>query len=92
MSDFRDLSSNFAVFPQLSLEQVKIASDQGFKMIVCNRPDGEDPGQLSAAQIASACQDVGLDFVHIPVSGGPNEDNVMAMKQALTQHAGPVLA
>ena len=92
MSNFRDVTDSFAVSPQISLEDVKLAAEQGFKAIICNRPDGEDSGQLSADDIASACAGNALAFTHIPVTGGVSQTQVDQMAAALNAASGPVLA
>ena len=92
MSNFKDVSATFAASPQISLNDVKLAADQGFKTIICNRPDGEDNGQLSAEEIKHVCAEFGLAFTHIPVSGGVSEVQIQQMATALDAAGGPVLA
>ncbi len=64
----------------------------GVTMIVNNRPDGEEPGQPSAAEIGSAAREAGLDYRFIPVAGGFSDDDVAAMAEALDAASGPALA
>ena len=66
----------------------------GFKSIICNRPDNEQPGQPSAAEIRRAAEAAGLSFRHVPIiSGQPaTGDDVAAMAQALDELEGPVFA
>jgi uncharacterized protein (TIGR01244 family) len=92
MSQFRDVTPNFAASPQISLEDVATAANEGFKAIICNRPDGEENGQLSAADIAGACQHHGLTFTHIPVAGGMSQVQIDQMAAAIETANGPVLA
>jgi uncharacterized protein (TIGR01244 family) len=92
MTEFRAITSQFSASPQIALSDVDFAHAQGFKAIVCNRPDGEDSGQLTAQQIATACESIGLSFVHIPVSGGINQGQVEQMATAINAADGPVLA
>jgi uncharacterized protein (TIGR01244 family) len=92
MSSFRDVTTCFAASPQISLAQVEIAVKEGFKAIICNRPDGEDSGQLDAAEIAAACASHDLSFTHIPVVGGVSQGQIDAMAAALDAADGPVLA
>ena len=92
MSRFRDLSPRFAASPQISLDDVALAANEGFKAIICNRPDGEDSGQLLAAQVEAACVARGLAFTHIPVSGGMSQGQVDLMASAINAADGPVLA
>lgn len=92
MSHFRDVTPLFAVSPQISLDDIALAASEGFKAIICNRPDGEDSGQLSATQIGAACAENCLAFTHIPVSGGVSQGQVDQMATALDAAGGPVLA
>ena len=62
----------------------------GIRLIVNNRPDGEEPGQPTSGEIEAAALAAGLDYRHIPVAGGFPPGTVEAMARALEQ--GPVLA
>jgi uncharacterized protein (TIGR01244 family) len=92
MSDFRRVTEDFTTAPQISVADVAEAKRQGFTAIVCNRPDGEDPGQPTAAEIAAAAGAAGLTYTHIPFSGPPGPAQVEAMRQAVDAADGPVLA
>jgi sulfide:quinone oxidoreductase len=43
---------------------------QGVAAVICNRPDGEEPGQPPLDDMRRAAQEEGLAFHHIPVAGG----------------------
>ncbi len=60
MSDFRPLSADFSVAPQISIEDVAAAKAEGFAMIVNNRPDGEEPAAPQGDDIAGAAAAEGL--------------------------------
>jgi len=92
MTDFRHVTDELSVAPQISVADVAQAKAQGFAAIVCNRPDGEEPGQPSAAEIADAARAAGLAYTHIPVRGAPGPAEVEAMRQAVDAADGPVLA
>lgn len=62
---------------------------QGIRLIVNNRPDGEEPGQPSSNEIEAAARAAGLDYLHIPVAGRFPPEQVEAMAEALEQ--GPAL-
>ena len=64
------VSESFAVSPQIRLEDMRELADAGYRTVICNRPDGEEPNQLDVASMRDAAQATGLDFHHIPVSGG----------------------
>ena len=91
MSDFRPLSAGFSVAPQISIEDVAEAKAQGFAMIVNNRPDGEEPGQPTSAQIEAAAKAAGLAYVHVPVRGMPTAEQVDLVAAAVAAAEGPTL-
>jgi uncharacterized protein (TIGR01244 family) len=92
MSDFRRVTDEFTTAPQISVADVAEAARQGFKTVINNRPDGEDPAQPSAAQIEAAAKAAGLAYFHIPVRGGPTPDQVEQTKAILAEAETPVLA
>jgi len=92
MSDFRRVTDDFTTAPQISVADVAEAARLGFKTLISNRPDGEEPGQPSAAEFAAAAQAAGLAFIHIPVRGGPTPEQVEQTKAVLAEAEGPVLA
>lgn len=92
MSDFRRVTDSLSVSPQISEADLQRAAAEGFVLVINNRPDDEDPGQPSSATIEAAARAAGLDYVHIPVRGGPGIDQVEAVRTAVEAANGPVLA
>ena len=92
MTDFRHVTDDFTAAPQISVADVAEAARLGFKAIICNRPDDEEPGQPSAAEIGAAAAAAGLAYTHIPVRGAPGPAEVEAMRKAVDAARGPVLA
>ena len=92
--EYRQISDDYAVSGQIAAEDVATIKAKGFKSIISNRPDGEQPGQPSTAEIRKAAEDAGLSFRHVPiVSGMPmTGDDVTAMANALDELEGPVFA
>jgi uncharacterized protein (TIGR01244 family) len=82
--------TTFVSVRQLTAGDIDEAVSLGIRLIVNNRPDGEEPGQPSSAQIETAARTAGLDYRHIPIAGGFAPEQVERMAQALDQ--GPVLA
>ncbi|MBB4659215.1 TIGR01244 family sulfur transferase [Parvularcula dongshanensis] len=81
---FHTLEDEVAVSPQITASDVAEAARQGYKTIVSNRPDGEEPGQPDAAAIAAAAEAAGLRFVHVPIGReGPSPLDVEAMAAAI---------
>jgi uncharacterized protein (TIGR01244 family) len=92
MSDFRRVTDEFSTAPQISVADVDEAARQGFRTLVNNRPDGEDPAQPTGHEIEAAAKAAGLAYFHIPVRGGPTGEQVEAMRKVLDAADGPVLA
>jgi uncharacterized protein (TIGR01244 family) len=66
---FRTLTETFFVAPQIAVDDLKDAAAMGVRLIINNRPDGEEPGQPTTAEIRKAAQTLGLAYVAIPVTG-----------------------
>ena len=92
MSDFRRVTEDLSVAPQISVADVAEAKRLGFTTLINNRPDGEDPAQPASAEIEAAAKAEGLAYFHIPVRGAPGPAEVEAERQAIEAAEGPVLA
>ena len=92
MPDIRRVTARFAVAPQLQPAEVAEAAAGGYRLLINNRPDGEAPGQPSAAEMAQAARAAGMGYLHIPISGGAGPGQVVAMHEAVAGADGPVLA
>ncbi len=92
MGDFRKVTDDFSVAPQIALEDLAEAAARGFSLVINNRPDGESPDQPNSAEMQAAAKAAGLDYVHVPVSGGPGPAQVEAVRNAVAAAKGPVLA
>ncbi len=90
---FKRLSASFSASSQLSAADVASAAEAGFRAIIDNRPDAEDAGQPSAADMEAIAQRHGLAFAHIPVTtaGAISESHIARMRDALAQSPGPIL-
>lgn len=92
MSRFIQVTPDFAVSAQAVAEDFAAAKAAGFAQVVCNRPDGEETGQLSLAQAEAAAQAAGLSFTAIPITGMPSSSQMEAMAAVLEAAQGPILA
>lgn len=91
--EIRRISPEFAVSPQITVEDVGAAAAQGFRSIVCNRPDGESDPQPRSDEIRQAAEAHGLEFRNVPVvSGQVTDGDVSEFGRALAELPGPVLA
>lgn len=81
---FRQIDSNFLASPQITVEEVGEAAQLGVKLIINNRPEGEDPTQTPGEVIEAAAKGHGIDYVAIPVThAGFSQPQVVAMAEAL---------
>lgn len=88
----KKIDDRTCVAGQIRPEEIEAIRAAGIRMIVNNRPDGEEPGQPSAAEIEAAAGAAGLDYRHVPVASGFSADQVEKMGQALDDAEGAVLA
>ena len=93
MHNIKHITPDFAVSPQISAAQLAQLKAAGFTTVICNRPDHEDAGQPTFAQIRAAAEAAGLKAHHIPVTPGQaTQDDVAAFDTAVTSATGKVLA
>jgi uncharacterized protein (TIGR01244 family) len=81
--DLRSLTPRIRVTGQVTPDQVARLGEAGITCLVNHRPDDEEPGQPSAAEIARAAAEAGLTVVHAPVRGLPDAAAVTATRAAL---------
>ncbi|NHK29529.1 TIGR01244 family phosphatase [Parvularcula flava] len=88
MSDkFIRITDDFYAAPQLDADDVKRAAEQGFDLIINNRPDGEEAGQPAAAEIAAAASEAGIDYREIPIGrAGISHADLNAFDDATDGH------
>lgn len=93
MSDFRTLSADYSVAPQISIKDVAEAKAAGFAMLVNNRPDGEEPSAPQGDDIAHAAAAEGLAYAAIPIGhAGFSHAQIDALDTLLGDANGPILA
>lgn len=87
----RPLSPTVWASPQFSPDIMPALAASGVSRIISNRPDGEEPGQPSAAVMEAAAHDAGLAFAWVPVSGLPGPAEVEAVAKLLADGTPTVL-
>jgi sulfide:quinone oxidoreductase len=92
VTDPKTLTDEIAVCAFVPPEELAELAPR-FRTIVNNRPDREEPGQPTSAELEAEARRLGLDYVHIPVVPGQvKADQVAAFGDAVTKRKGPVLA
>ena len=76
--DIRPLDEALSASPQIAPEDLPAIAAQGFRSVISNRPDGEEPGQPTAEALRQAAEAAGLAFAHVPVVGGAISDQDVA--------------
>jgi len=85
------LDQHFAVAPQITPGDVIEIARAGYRAIINNRPEGEEPGQPEGAAIRHAAEALGIAYSEIPVThAGFAHPQLDATTAAMAN--GPVLA
>ena len=91
--DLRQVTPAFAVAPQIDPGDASAIRAAGYRTVICNRPDGEVPGQPSTAEVRAAVETAGMTYMDLPVvSGAMTDADVTAFGAALQTAEAPVLA
>jgi uncharacterized protein (TIGR01244 family) len=87
------LAPGLSVAGRLDREDIDALARAGVRTIVNNRPDGEDPGQLPAAEAKQLAAAHGIAYHHIPITAATlTRGDVDAFAATLRDAAQPVVA
>ena len=91
--DYRVVTSDFAVAPQISPDHIKEIKALGYVAIINNRPDNEVEGQPTSEELSKLAEEAGLDYHFLPIQSGtlPMEA-VEQTKELIAQIDGPAFA
>ena len=90
---FTSLADGIQVFGQITKDDIRTAADAGVSVIINNRPDGEEPGQPTNSELASAAAECHIAWIHIPVIPGQmSMVEVEGMIRAIGEADGVALA
>ncbi|WP_299845355.1 TIGR01244 family sulfur transferase [uncultured Roseovarius sp.] len=91
--DLRKITDDFTVSPQIEVSDIPAIVAAGYRSILCNRPDGEDPTQCCFEEVSKAALDAGLEVRSVPITSGVVlPDDLNEFRDALAQLPQPVLA
>lgn len=91
--DARKIDEDLTVSPQITVEDVKNIAALGYKSLVCNRPDNEDPDQPPFEVIAQTAADAGLQVAFQPVvSGMVLDEDAAAFGELMKDLPKPIFA
>lgn len=88
----KQITDNYSVSEQISLDDVDALAESGVTHIICNRPDGEEEGQLPFADVAAYAKEKNIHAEHIPFAGGQMTASDITAFQAAIQNAENVHA
>lgn len=85
---------NLSVAPQINVEDVTAIKIQGYKSIICNRPDGEELSQPRQSDIHDEAKKQGLEFKYLPISSleAITKDDIEQFYRNIKELPAPILA
>lgn len=87
------IAPGLTVSSQLRAEDFPLLASFGVTMVINNRSDGEEPGQLTAAQDATMASRSGMQYRHLPVVlSNISETDIRAFAGYRATATGPVHA
>lgn len=93
MMQLHALTDTLNVSPQIAPHDLARLATLGFRSVINNRPDDEEPGQPASATLAAAADAAGLAYRHQPVVSGQLQDtDAEAFAEALSSLPRPTLA
>lgn len=89
----KHLFDNIYVSGQITAQDIPALAAQGIKVIINNRPDNEEPAQLTAASAQAAANEHGITYHYLPMANGQPLPPTLVddFKTALEQSDGNVL-
>jgi uncharacterized protein (TIGR01244 family) len=88
-----ELAPGVSAAAALDRDDIEALAASGVRTIVNNRPDGEDPGQLPAAEAQAIATSHGIQYHHIPVTGPTlSAADVDAFATVLASAPQPIVA
>ncbi|WP_417688677.1 TIGR01244 family sulfur transferase [Roseibium sp.] len=91
--DARKITDQLSVSPQIAVGDLWEIAAQGYRSVICNRPDGEAADQPTFEEIEAAAAKAGLTIRYQPiVAGKVSDDDALAFGKAFDELPKPVLA
>lgn len=91
--EFKKINDDITVSPQVQPADMAEVAAQGFRSVICNRPDGEGADQPTFEEVEAAAKAAGLETLYLPIVSGKVTDEVAAeFGKAMKHLPGPVFA
>ena len=92
-ADLKPVTDNYAVSPQIQVNDLQKIAAAGFTRIINHRPDGEGTYQPATADLQAEAKRLGLKFVDLPFKPGQlNAEVFNALDAELQASSEPTLA
>lgn len=89
----RIITPTYHVSPQISPEDAAAAREAGYTLVICNRPDEENPPELQSEAMRRAIESEGLRFAVLPLTHQTmTAENILTQQELIEGAGGPVLA
>lgn len=86
------MAHDITIKGQISPEHIDEIVKDGFKTIINNRPDGEEPGQPTNADLAAAAKKAGIAYKEISFAGNAlTQNHVEDFADYFNQAEQPIL-
>ncbi|EJF98001.1 TIGR01244 family protein [Bartonella vinsonii subsp. arupensis Pm136co] len=93
IENLQQIAPDIFISAQITIENIKTLAQAGFKTIICNRPDQEDPNQPDFSIIKAAAHQYGIKAYHIPIVPPTiKKSEIETMKTILKTDSTPLLA
>ena len=91
--DIRPITPTYAVSAQIDPRELPSIAAAGYKTVICNRPDAENPAPLQSAAMAEAAKQAGITFKVLPLTHQTmTPENVAKQFEIVAEADTPVLA
>jgi sulfide:quinone oxidoreductase len=83
----KKVSDNYYVSSQISEKDLDSLKNEGFSLVVCNRPNGEEENQIDFELIQKRCESIGLTFINLPmIPGDLQSELILETKKILDKN------
>jgi sulfide:quinone oxidoreductase len=89
----KTITAKLTASSQITPADLDAIAARGFAAVIDNRPDGEEEGQPTSAELAAAAQPHGIAFHYLPIKPGQvTPEAAQSFGAIVTAAPGPVLA
>jgi sulfide:quinone oxidoreductase len=93
MVQLTQVNDFLSVAGQIDKNDIAEFARQGYRAIINNRPDGEEPGQLTHEEAAAEAAKHGIEYHYLPiVTSAISKRDVAAQQNLVLRSAKPVVA